>query len=104
VKERRAKVTFSPADRSEVDRWQSSVKVAETPVGKYAAVLRKAREKRRALLERPERDESLQRVPTLYCSSPHLYSFGLSVAYHRIRYRTLEKYIPIISGASICRI
>jgi len=52
VKERRAKVAFSPADRSEVDRWQSSVKVAETPVGKYAGVLRKAREKRRALLEK----------------------------------------------------
>jgi nucleolar complex protein 2 len=53
VKERRAKgVGFSPADRSEVYRWQRSVKVAETPVGKYAAVLRKAREKRRALLEK----------------------------------------------------
>ena len=73
MKERRTKVTSSPADRSEVDRWQSSVKIAETPVCKYAAVLRKAR-------ERPERDdEFLQRVPTLYCSSPRLYSFGLSV-------------------------
>ena len=52
VKERRAKVAFAPADRSEVDRWQQSVKVTETPVGKYATVLRKAREKRRALLEK----------------------------------------------------
>ena len=52
VKERRASVAFSPADRSEVDRWQRSVKIAETPVGKYATVLRKAREKRRALLEK----------------------------------------------------
>ena len=48
----RGKVTFSPADRSEVDHWQRSVKTAETPVGKYAAVLRKAREKKRALLEK----------------------------------------------------
>src|SRR5258706_12290688 len=33
VKERRAKVTFAPADRSEVDRWERSVKVTERPVG-----------------------------------------------------------------------
>jgi nucleolar complex protein 2 len=52
VKERRAKGTFSPADRSEVDRWQRGIKVSETPVGKYATVLRKARENRRALLEK----------------------------------------------------
>jgi nucleolar complex protein 2 len=52
VKERRAKVAFSPVDRSEVDHWQRSVKIAETPVGKYATVLRKAREKRRVLLEK----------------------------------------------------
>jgi len=52
VKERRAKVAFSPADRSEVDQWQGRVKIGETPVGKYAAVLQKAREKRRALIEK----------------------------------------------------
>ena len=44
VKERRAKVGFSPADRSEVDQWQRNVKIAETSVGKYAAVLQKARD------------------------------------------------------------
>ena len=57
VKERRATVTFSPADRSEVDRWQRCVKVPETPVGKYATVLRKAREKRRVLLEKARKGE-----------------------------------------------
>jgi len=34
--------------------WKSSVKVFETPVGKYAAVLRRVREKRRALLQRDD--------------------------------------------------
>lgn len=57
VRDRRAAVAFSPADRSEVDRWQGGVKIAETPVGKYAAVLRKAREKRRVLLEKARAGE-----------------------------------------------
>ncbi|KAG8802907.1 Nucleolar Complex 2 protein [Serendipita sp. 398] len=57
VQERRKHVGFAPNDRSQVDKWQNAVKVGETPVGKYAAVLKKTRERNRKLLEKARRGE-----------------------------------------------
>ena len=52
TKEKRRTVSFAPNDREQVDRWESVIKVKDTPVGKYAAVLKKSRERNRAMLEK----------------------------------------------------
>lgn len=52
VEERRRGVSFAPGKLQEVERWESSVKIEETPLGKYVRVQRKAREKRRKLMEK----------------------------------------------------
>ncbi|GJE99145.1 Noc2 domain-containing protein [Phanerochaete sordida] len=52
VEERRRGVAFAPGKLDEVHRWESSVKVEETPLGKFVRVQRKAREKRRKLMEK----------------------------------------------------
>ncbi|KIP01520.1 hypothetical protein PHLGIDRAFT_96910 [Phlebiopsis gigantea 11061_1 CR5-6] len=52
VEERRRGVSFAPGKLGEVERWESDVKVEETPLGKYVRVQRKAREKRRKLMEK----------------------------------------------------
>lgn len=51
VKEKRINVKFAPNDRTEVNRWERSVKKGETPVGKYANVLKKARERKKKMLD-----------------------------------------------------
>lgn len=51
VKEKRLHVKFAPNDRSEVNTWERSVKKEETPVGKYANVLKKARERKKKMLD-----------------------------------------------------
>ncbi len=52
VEEKRRGVSFGPEKMSEVERWESGVKIEETPLGKYVRVLRKTREKRRKLVEK----------------------------------------------------
>ncbi|KIM24518.1 hypothetical protein M408DRAFT_331746 [Serendipita vermifera MAFF 305830] len=52
TKEKRRTVSFTPNDRNQVDRWEAAVKIKDTPLGKYAAVLKKARERNRAMLEK----------------------------------------------------
>lgn len=51
---RRDTVSFAPVHTDEIERWERDVreKVGDTPIGKYMRVLRKAREKRLALLEK----------------------------------------------------
>jgi len=58
TKERRRGVSFSPNDREQVDRWEATVKVKDTPLGKYAAVLKKTRERNRAMLQRARQGEN----------------------------------------------
>lgn len=52
VEDKRRSVSFAPGKLGEVERWESSVKVEETPLGKFVRVQRKAREKRRRLMEK----------------------------------------------------
>jgi len=52
VSTQRDKLTFAPGDVKDVERWEQSVKVDESPVGKWMKVQRKAREKKRLLLEK----------------------------------------------------
>lgn len=55
--ERRKSVTFAPGQMDDVARWQMDLrqKLDETPLGKYVRVQRKAREKRRKLVEKVRR-------------------------------------------------
>ncbi|KAG8743763.1 Nucleolar Complex 2 protein [Ceratobasidium sp. 414] len=49
--ERRTGLQFAPARWGEVEEWERGLKIEETPVGKWAGVLRKQREARRRLVE-----------------------------------------------------
>ncbi|KAG8690497.1 Nucleolar Complex 2 protein [Ceratobasidium sp. 394] len=48
---RRTGLQFAPARWGEVEEWEKGLKIEETPVGKWAGVLRKQREARRKLVE-----------------------------------------------------
>ncbi|KZO97466.1 Noc2-domain-containing protein [Calocera viscosa TUFC12733] len=52
VEKKRAAVAFGPADRSDVQRFEAAIEVADSPIGKWMKVQRKAREKRKAVLEK----------------------------------------------------
>lgn len=52
ISSRRESVTFAPGMRDQVARWESEIKVEETPLGKWLSIQRKAREKRRKLVEK----------------------------------------------------
>ncbi|KAI0052496.1 Noc2-domain-containing protein [Auriscalpium vulgare] len=54
---RRAGVVFAPGQTREVAAWEAAVEVAETPLGRYVQVQRKAREKQRQLVEKARRGE-----------------------------------------------
>jgi len=56
-KEKRRTVSFAPNDREQVDRWETTIKIKETPLGKYAGVLKKTRERNRAILEKARQGE-----------------------------------------------
>ncbi|KIJ36485.1 hypothetical protein M422DRAFT_179363, partial [Sphaerobolus stellatus SS14] len=59
VEEKRRNVSFGPAQLDEVKRWEEklSAKVGDSPVGKYLKIVRKARERRRKLLEKAREGE-----------------------------------------------
>ncbi|KAI0717685.1 Noc2-domain-containing protein [Cerioporus squamosus] len=59
VEQKRKGVVFAPGKMAEVERWEGDVsaKVEETPLGKYVKVQRKAREKRRKLVEKAREGE-----------------------------------------------
>lgn len=52
TREKRRAVSFAPNDKSQVDRWEEAVKIKDTPLGKYAGVLKKARERNRVMLQK----------------------------------------------------
>ncbi|TDL26990.1 Noc2-domain-containing protein [Rickenella mellea] len=62
VEQRRKGVTFRPKNVQQVDEWERSVNLEETPIGKYIKTQRKIREKRRKLVEkaRDGEDEILE--------------------------------------------
>lgn len=52
VEDKRRGISFGPGKMEEVENWQSGVKIEETPLGKYARILRKTCEKQRKLVEK----------------------------------------------------
>jgi nucleolar complex protein 2 len=54
VDQSRKRVSFAPGKLGEVDRWEQDLKlkIGESPLGKYAKVQRKTREKRQKLMEK----------------------------------------------------
>lgn len=52
VEQRRTKVKFGPGMLGEVGEWEENLKIDETPLAKYLKVQRKAREKRKQLVDK----------------------------------------------------
>ncbi|TBU59905.1 Noc2-domain-containing protein [Dichomitus squalens] len=59
IEQRRKGVLFAPGKLGEVERWEDDLrgKVDDTPLGRYVKVQRKAREKRRKLVEKAREGE-----------------------------------------------
>ncbi|KAH9856369.1 Noc2-domain-containing protein [Lenzites betulinus] len=57
VEGRRAGVPFAPGKLAEVERWEDALKVEDAPLARYVKVQRKAREKRRQLVEKAREGE-----------------------------------------------
>lgn len=57
VDQKRKSLPFAPGNVSKVEEWESGVrsKIEETPMAKYAKILKKTREKRRKLIEKVSR-------------------------------------------------
>jgi len=52
VTSKRDKLMFAPGDVKEIESWEGSIKVEDSPVGKWMKVQRRAREKKRLMLEK----------------------------------------------------
>lgn len=52
VEQKRSKVRFGPGMLGEVEEWQEELKIDESPLAKYLKVQRKAREKRKQLVDK----------------------------------------------------
>lgn len=52
TEQKRKGVAFTPSRMTEVEIWENDIKLDETPLGRYVKVQRKAREKRRKLVEK----------------------------------------------------
>jgi len=52
TEKQRLSVRFGPGDIKEVDEWEERLNIEETPLGKYMKVQKKAREKKRKLVEK----------------------------------------------------
>lgn len=61
IEDRRAKVTFAPKDRAEVDSFLKEVAWETTPLGAFVNSQRKLREERAAVVEKGRREEEKRR-------------------------------------------
>lgn len=52
VSEKRKGVNFGPGKLSDVEMWEANLRVEDSPLGKYVKVQRKARTKRKNLVEK----------------------------------------------------
>ncbi|TFK47222.1 Noc2-domain-containing protein [Heliocybe sulcata] len=52
TEQKRKDVTFAPGKMTEVEAWESNVKIDQTPLAKFVKVQRKTRENRRKLVEK----------------------------------------------------
>ncbi len=70
VEQRRKGVSFAPKRLDEVEEWERDIRGlverSETPLGKYVKIQRKAREKRRLLIEK------VRVIDTLILAYPYL--------------------------------
>ncbi|OJT12355.1 Nucleolar complex protein 2 [Trametes pubescens] len=57
VEQKRKNVLFAPGKTGEVERWEDDLKVEDSPLARYVKVQRKAREKRRKLVEKAREGE-----------------------------------------------
>ncbi|CDO70395.1 hypothetical protein BN946_scf184999.g35 [Trametes cinnabarina] len=57
VEQKRKGVAFAPGKMGEVERWEEDLKVEDSPLARYVKVQRKAREKRRKLVEKAREGE-----------------------------------------------
>ncbi|KAI0651305.1 Noc2-domain-containing protein [Trametes meyenii] len=57
VEQKRAGVPFAPGKLGDIERWEDDLKVADSPLARYVKVQRKAREKRRKLVEKAREGE-----------------------------------------------
>lgn len=58
MEQQRKGVGFAPGQMSEVERWESGLKVDDSPLAKYVRVQQKVRAKRRSLLDKAVRGEN----------------------------------------------
>jgi nucleolar complex protein 2 len=61
IEERRAKVTFAPSDRAEVEGFLKDVEWEKTPLGAFVVVQRKLRDERAKSVEQGRKDEERKR-------------------------------------------
>ncbi|OKL64351.1 hypothetical protein UA08_00975 [Talaromyces atroroseus] len=61
IEERRAKVTFAPKDRADVENFLKETEWETTPLGAFVKTQRKLREEKAAILEQGRQDEETQR-------------------------------------------
>ncbi|KAI6003247.1 Noc2p family-domain-containing protein [Pisolithus orientalis] len=52
IEQKRKGVGFAPGEMAEVERWESALKVNESPLAKYVKVQQKARAKRKTLIDK----------------------------------------------------
>lgn len=52
LEQKRKSVLFAPGKTGEVERWEDDLKIEDAPLARYVKVQRKAREKRRKLVEK----------------------------------------------------
>jgi nucleolar complex protein 2 len=63
VEQQRKGVDFGPSQIARVDEWERNVKIEDSPLGKYVKVQRKAREKRRQLMDKARHFSCCMWVP-----------------------------------------
>ncbi|KAI6117964.1 Noc2-domain-containing protein [Pisolithus sp. B1] len=57
IEQERKGVGFAPGETAEVERWESALKVDESPLAKYVKVQQKARAKRKSLVDKAAKGE-----------------------------------------------
>ncbi|KAF8841034.1 Noc2-domain-containing protein [Paxillus ammoniavirescens] len=57
IEQKRKNLSFSPGNMSDVERWEANFKAEDSPLAKYVKVQRKARVKRKNLVEKAEKGE-----------------------------------------------
>ncbi|KAG2093039.1 Noc2-domain-containing protein [Suillus cothurnatus] len=57
IDQSRSGINFGPGKMDEVEQWEASVEIEESPLGKYLKVQRKSREKRKRMIDKANKGE-----------------------------------------------